>query len=73
MDRDTEMPPVNVRRWTVRRKAAVVHAVRNGLLGVEEAAKRYSLSREELQAWERDLDGAALPCGPGRDITSKPA
>jgi transposase len=60
MDRDTEMPPVNVRRWTVRRKAAVVYAVRNGLLSVEEAAKRYSLSREELQAWERDLERHGL-------------
>src|SRR5947207_5744565 len=60
MDRDTEMPPVNVRRWTVRRKAAVVHAVRNGLLSVEDAATRYRLSQEELQSWERDLDRHGL-------------
>jgi transposase-like protein len=60
MDRDMELPPVNVRRWTVRRKAAVVHAVRNGVLSVEEAAKSYSLSQEELEAWERDLDRHGL-------------
>ena len=60
MDRDTEMPPVNVRRWTVRRKAAVVYAVRSGLLSVEDAATRYRLSQEELQSWERDLDRHGL-------------
>ena len=60
MDRDTEMPPVNVRRWTVRRKAAVVYAVRSGLLSVEDAATRYRLSQEELQSWERHLDRHGL-------------
>ena len=60
VDRDTELPPIDIRRWTVRRKAAVVHAIRNGSLSVQEASKRYKLSEEELHAWERDLDRHGL-------------
>ena len=60
MDRDTELPPVSIRRWTAGRKAAVLQAVRSGLLTLEEASKRYRLSVEELHAWERDLDQHGL-------------
>ena len=60
MVRDTELPPANVRRWTVYRKAEVVRAVRDGLLTIEEASKRYKLSKEELRAWERDFDEHGL-------------
>ena len=60
MDRDTELPPVNIRRWTAGRKAAVLQAVRSGLLTLEEASKRYRLSGEELHAWERNLDRHGL-------------
>ena len=43
-------------RWTVRRKAAVVEAVRGGWIPIEEACELYSISVDEFLAWERDLD-----------------
>jgi len=58
--RDAELPDPNTRRWTVRRKAAVVQAVRSGLLTVEQTAERYRLSPEELRAWERGFDRRGL-------------
>ena len=43
-------------RWTVRRKAALIEAVRGGWLAIDEACRRYTLSVDEFVAWERDLD-----------------
>ena len=43
-------------KWTVRRKARVIAAVRAGRLTLERARLLYSLSIEEFQAWERDYD-----------------
>jgi hypothetical protein len=43
-------------RWTVRRKAALIEAVRGGWLAIEEACQRYALSVDEFLGWERDLD-----------------
>ncbi len=43
-------------RWTVRRKAAVVEAVRGGWVPVEEVCRLYNLSVDEFLAWERDID-----------------
>ena len=43
-------------RWTVRRKAAVVEAVRGGWMPIEEACDLYNISVDEFLAWERDLD-----------------
>jgi hypothetical protein len=37
----TELPPQNTRRWVARRKAAVVAAVTNGVITIEEACRRY--------------------------------
>jgi hypothetical protein len=42
-------------RWTVRRKAALIEAVRGGFLTIDEACQRYNLSVDEFVAWERDL------------------
>jgi hypothetical protein len=53
---EIELPPPNTRRWTVRRKAAVVLAVRQGMLTLDEARRRYMLSPEEFAAWERAID-----------------
>jgi Protein of unknown function (DUF1153) len=39
-----DLPPANTRRWVVRRKAAVVTAVRSGLITLEEALRRYQLT-----------------------------
>jgi hypothetical protein len=51
-----KLPPPNTRRWTVRRKAAVVLAVRHGRLSLDEACQRYMLSPEEFAAWEQAID-----------------
>jgi len=50
------LPPPNTKRWVVRRKAAVIAAVRSGGLTVEEACRAYQLSEEELLSWERAFE-----------------
>ncbi len=47
------LPPPNTKRWVINRKAEVVIAVRNGLIGFAEACERYRLSAEELLNWEQ--------------------
>ena len=47
-------------RWTVRRKAVVVEAVRGGWIPIEEVCELYSISVDEFLAWERDLDRYGL-------------
>ncbi|MBV8093000.1 MAG: DUF1153 domain-containing protein [Acetobacteraceae bacterium] len=57
MDRkNAELPPPDTKRWVVRRKAAVVAAVRAGVITVQEACRRYQLSEEEFSAWQRAFD-----------------
>lgn len=48
-------------RWTVRRKAAVVEAVRGGWMPIDEACAHYRISIDEFLAWERDLDRYGVP------------
>ena len=55
-EHELQLPSPNIRRWTIRRKAAVLEALRNGELTLEEASRRYALSVEELRAWERDFE-----------------
>jgi len=54
-DKMPELPSLR-RRWTVRRKAAVIQAVRGGWVPIEEACRLYNLSVDEFLAWERDID-----------------
>ena len=56
-----DLPPPETRRWVARRKAQVVAAVRAGVLELEEACRRYSLSAEEYATWAQAIDrhGAA--------------
>jgi Protein of unknown function (DUF1153) len=56
-----DLPPPNTRRWVVRRKAAVVTAVRNGQITLEEALRRYQLTEEEYRSWERAFEQHGLP------------
>ncbi len=56
-----ELPPSDTKRWVVRRKAIVVTAVRSGRITLEEACRRYNLSVEEFQAWERAIDSHGVP------------
>ena len=55
------LPPPDTRRWVIRRKAEVVAAVRGGILSLEEACKRYTLSVEEFLSWQRAIDKNGLP------------
>ena len=48
-------------RWTVRRKAAVIQAVRGGWVPIEEIVRLYNLSVDEFLAWERDVDRYGVP------------
>jgi hypothetical protein len=56
-----ELPPPETKRWVIRRKAAVVAAVRRGVLTLEEACNRYRLSEEEFTSWQRLIDRHGLP------------
>ena len=55
------LPPPNTKRWVIRRKAAVVGAVRAGLLTLEDACARYHLSVEEFLSWQRLIERHGLP------------
>jgi transposase-like protein len=55
-----DLPPANTRRWVVRRKAAVVAAVENGKITLEEACRRYQLSEEEFRSWQRTYQSHGL-------------
>ena len=55
-----DLPPPGTTRWVIRRKAEVVAAVRGGLLTLEEACGRYSLSIEEFLAWQRAIERHGL-------------
>jgi uncharacterized protein DUF1153 len=56
-----DLPPPNTTRWVVRRKAAVVAAVRSGRITLEEALRRYQLTEEEYRSWERAFEAHGLP------------
>jgi Protein of unknown function (DUF1153) len=58
---DLELPSADTKRWSSRRKAAVVVAVRTGVISRAEACERYLLSEEELAGWEMALDKRGIP------------
>ena len=50
----------DTKRWVIRRKAEVVAAVRGGLLSLEEACTRYTLTVEEFLSWQNSIDQHGL-------------
>lgn len=50
------LPPSNTKRWVMRRKAEVVAGVRSGVISLDEACQRYTLSVEEFLSWQRLID-----------------
>ena len=54
------LPPAQTNRWVVA-KAEVVAAVAGGLLSVDEACQRYTLSFEEFTSWQRAVDRSGMP------------
>jgi hypothetical protein len=55
-----DLPRPNPGRWTPRRKAEIVAAVRGGLLTFDEACGRYSLAMEELISWQRASERSGI-------------
>ena len=53
--------PALSERWTMRRKATLVFAVRSGRISIEEASRMYKLSVDELLTWERNLERYGIP------------
>lgn len=51
-----DLPDQDTRRWVASRKAAVVRAIRYGLMTWENAREMYDLSDEELQAWHAAVE-----------------
>jgi hypothetical protein len=56
----TDLPSPNTKRWVIRRKAQVVCGVRNGIISLEEACRRYKLSIEEFLSWQRLIESHGL-------------
>ena len=55
-----DLPTPGTKRWVVRRKAEVVAAVRGGLLSLEEACNRYTLTVDEFLSWQNSIDQHGL-------------
>ena len=56
-----DLPTGTNQRWSTRHKANLVAAVRGGLIGLEDACKRYNLSAEEFLAWQTAFDRFGTP------------
>ena len=55
-----DLPPQGTKRWVPYRKAEVVAAVRGGLLSLQEACSRYSLTVDEFRSWQDSIDQHGL-------------
>jgi hypothetical protein len=55
-----DLPPASTTRWVIRRKAEVVAVVRGGLLTLEEACERYTLSVDEFVSWQVAINGYGI-------------
>ena len=55
------LPASDTKRWSSRRKAAIIVALRTGTITREEACRRYRLSEEELASWEAAFDRSGIP------------
>jgi hypothetical protein len=55
-----DLPPPTTKRWVIRRKAEVVAAVRGGLLSLDEACSRYTLTVDEFLSWQMSIDQHGL-------------
>ncbi|MFC3627950.1 DUF1153 domain-containing protein [Paracoccus angustae] len=49
-----DLPPEDT-RWVASRKETVVNAVLHGLIGKDEALRRYGLSEEEFDGWTKAM------------------
>jgi hypothetical protein len=51
-----ELPPPDTKRWVIKRKAAVVAAVKKGAISLDQVCRRYNLSAEEFLTWQELVD-----------------
>ena len=56
-----DLPAPGTIRWVIRRKAEVVAAARGGLLSLEEACDRYTLTVDEFLFWQASVDQHGIP------------
>ena len=52
--------PKDCSRWTARRKAAIVMALQNGLITLEELCERYGMTPEEYVEWSLAFDRSGV-------------
>lgn len=55
-----ELPAPGTKRWTPRRKASVVEAVRSGLIAIDEACRSYDLTAEEFISWRNAMQNHGM-------------
>lgn len=58
---DDSLLPNDTLHWVPSRKAAVLKAIRDGHVSLEDACKRWRLSIEEIQLWQRAVDKVGTP------------
>jgi hypothetical protein len=51
-----DLPPTDTKRWVVRHKAAVVAAVKSGVITLDEVYRRYDISDEEFVTWQELIE-----------------
>ena len=51
-----DLPSSEEQRWTPLRKAKIVVGIREQLISAHEVLRRYRLSFEELEIWQREFD-----------------
>ncbi len=51
-----ELPALDTKRWIVRRKAAVVAAVKNGAITLDDVCWLFDISVEEFLTWQEKIE-----------------
>jgi hypothetical protein len=51
-----DLPSTDTKRWVVRHKAAVVAAVKSGVITLDEVYRRYDISDEEFVTWQELIE-----------------
>jgi len=55
------LPSPDTKRWVPRRKAMIVHAVRDGVMRLDEVCRCYELSIDEFVTWQRAIEAHGIP------------
>ena len=51
-----QLPPIDTKRWVISRKAAVVTAVKNGAITLDDVCWLYDISVEEFLTWQEMIE-----------------